>query len=162
MQSHGRIVVSDIVSDRPLPATLKVNVHLWGECVSGALPEDEFLGEIEKTGFYGVQVLKKQFWKEVDGYDFFSVTVRGHKFQKKAGCVFRGHRAIYLGPFVAVTDEEGHLFPRGQVVEVCTDTVAKLSHAPYAGSFALLEPGVDGRAAVAGGCESGACAPGCC
>jgi radical SAM protein with 4Fe4S-binding SPASM domain len=162
LKDHGRIVVSDIVADRPLPATLKVNVHLWGECVSGALPEDEFLGEIEKAGFYGVQVLKKQFWKEVDGYDFFSVTVRGYKFQKKAGCVFRGHRAVYLGPFVAATDEEGHLFPRGQAIEVCTDTVAKLSHAPYASSFALLEPGVDVPAAFAAGCESGACAPGCC
>ncbi len=43
LKDHGRIVVSDIVADRALPPQLKVNVHLWGECISGALSEDEFL-----------------------------------------------------------------------------------------------------------------------
>jgi radical SAM protein with 4Fe4S-binding SPASM domain len=158
LKDHGRVVVSDIVADRPLPPDLKVNVHLWGECISGALTEDEFLAELERAGFYGVAILKKQFWKEVEGYAFYSVTVRGHKFRKRAGCVFQGHRAVYLGPYVSVTDEEGHLFPRGQAVEVCTDTVAKLSSEPYRGSFAVAEPGADAADVAASACG----APGCC
>jgi hypothetical protein len=157
LKDHGRIVVSAIVADRALPPQLKVNVHLWGECISGALSEDEFLAELEKAGFYGISVLKKQFWKEVEGYNFYSVTVRGHKFHKTAGCVFQGHRAVYLGPYASVMDEEGHLFPRGQAIEVCTDTLAKLSHAPYQGSFLLLEPGVAVPESVAV-----SCGPGCC
>jgi radical SAM protein with 4Fe4S-binding SPASM domain len=157
LKDHGRIVVSDIVADRALPPRLKVNLHLWGECISGALSEDEFLAELEKAGFYGMSVLKKQFWKEVEGYNFYSVTVRGHKFHKTAGCVFQGHRAVYLGPYASVMDEEGHLFPRGQAIEVCTDTLAKLSHAPYQGSFLLLEPGVAVPESVAV-----SCGPGCC
>ena len=157
LKDHGRIVVSDIVADRALPPHLKVNVHLWGECISGALSEDEFLSEAEKAGFYGVSLLKKQFWKEVEGYNFYSVTVRGYKFHKTSGCVFLGHRAVYLGPYASVADEEGHLFPRGQAIEVCTDTLAKLSHDPYQGSFLLLEPGVAVPESVAV-----ACGPGCC
>ena len=157
LKDHGRIVVSDIVADRAVPPELKVNVHLWGECVSGALSEDEFLAELEKAGFYGLAVLEKSFWKEVEGYDFYSVTVRGFKFQKSKGCVYLGHRALYLGPYASVMDEEGHLFPRGQTIEICTDTLAKLSHEPYAGSFVLLEPGTDVRQACAV-----ACGPGCC
>jgi radical SAM protein with 4Fe4S-binding SPASM domain len=157
LKDHGRIVISDIVADRALPPHLKVNVHMWGECLSGALAEDDFVAELEKAGFYGVSVLKKEFWKEVEGYNFFSITVRGYKFQKKAGCLFLGHRAVYLGPYVSVGDEEGHLFPRGQAVEVCTDTVAKLSHPPYQGAFAILEPGVAVPEAFASGCG-----PGCC
>jgi hypothetical protein len=102
-------------------------------------------------------VLQKSFWKEVEGYNFYSVTVRGFKFQKSAGCVFLGHRALYLGPYTSVMDEEGHLFPRAQAIEVCTDTLAKLRHEPYAGSFVLLEPGVEVPAAYAV-----ACGPGCC
>jgi arsenite methyltransferase len=133
-------------------------VHLWGECVSGALPEQEFLAELEKAGFYGLQVLKKQFWKQVEGHDFFSVTVRGYKFQKTAGCVYQGQRAVYLGPYTAVTDEEGHLFPRNQAVEVCTDTAAKLSNEPYRGSFAILDPG----ASASDFSGDASCAPGCC
>ena len=157
LKDHGRIVVSDIVADRPVPPDLKVNVHLWGECISGALSEDEFLAGLERAGFYGLAVLKKAFWKEVEGYRFYSVTVRGFKFQKGAGCVYQGHRALYLGPYVSVTDEEGHLFPRGQTIEICTDTLAKLRREPYAGSFALLEPASDVPEAY-----SAACAPGCC
>ena len=157
LKDHGRIVVSDIVADRALPPGLTVNVHLWGECISGALPEDEFMAEIEKAGFYGVSVLKKQFWKEVEGFNFYSVTVRGHKFHKTAGCVFQGHRAVYLGPYTSVMDEEGHLFPRGQGIEVCTDTLSKLSDDPYRGSFLLLEPRVAAPESVAV-----SCGPGCC
>ncbi len=162
LKDHGRIVVSDIVSEKKLPPDLTVNVHLWGECISGALSEEEFMAELEKGGFFGLTLLKKQFWKQVEGYDFFSITVRGFKFEKKAGCVFQGHRAIYLGPYVSVMDEEGHLFPRGQAVEICTDTLAKLSHAPYQGRFALIEP--DGTAATIdpASCAEEACAPGCC
>jgi radical SAM protein with 4Fe4S-binding SPASM domain len=157
LKDHGRIVVSDIVADRPVPPDLKVNVHLWGECISGALSEDEFVAGLEKAGFHGLAILKKSFWKEVEGFTFYAVTVRGFKLQKRAACVYRGHRAVYLGPYVSVMDEEGHLFPRGQEVEICTDTLAKLSHEPYAGSFALLEPGAEVREACAV-----ACGPGCC
>jgi SAM-dependent methyltransferase len=152
LKDHGRMVVSDIVAERALPPHLKVNVHLWGECISGALSEDEFLAELEKAGFYGLAVLKKQFWKEIEGYNFYSLTVRGYKFHKTAGCVFLGHRAIYLGPYASVMDEEGHLFARGQALEVCTDTLAKLSHDPYQGSFLLLAPGVAAPESVAVSC----------
>jgi len=140
-----------------VPPELKVNVHLWGECISGALSEDEFVSELEKAGFYGLAVLKKSFWKEVEGYNLHSVTVRGFKFQKSAGCVYLGHRAVYLGPHASVMDEEGHLFARGQALEICTDTLAKLSREPYAGSFVLLEPGADVPQA-----HAVSCGPGCC
>jgi len=157
LKDHGRIVVSDIVADRALPPGLKVNVHLWGECISGALSEEEFVAELERAGFFGITVLKKEFWKEVEGCHFHSVTVRGYKFHKTEGCVFKGHRAVYLGPYTSVADEEGHLFPRGEAVEICTDTLAKLARDPYRGSFALLEPGAD----AAGACAAD-CGPGCC
>jgi hypothetical protein len=103
-----------------------------------------------------LSILKKAFWKEVEGYQFYSVTVRGFKFEKKAGCSFIGQKAIYRGPFKAAIDEEGHLFARGEAVEVCTDTAAKLSAAPYAGQFTVLEP--DGSEAETA--ASACCAPG--
>ncbi len=141
LKDHGRAVVSDIVSEESVPAHLRVNPRLWGECISGALTEEEFLAYLEQAGFYGLQVLKRTYWKEVEGYSFFSVTVRGYKFEKTAGCVFKGQRAIYLGPQKAVMDEEGHLFPRNEPIEICTDTAAKLSRPPYQGSFVIWEPG---------------------
>jgi len=140
LKDHGRIVISDIVSQEEVPPYLRINKQLWGECISGALTEGEFMAYLEQAGFYGLQTLSKVFWKEVEGYSFYSVTLRGYKFEKKEGCVYVGQKAIYHGPYKAITDEEGHLFSRNEPVEICTDTAAKLSNPPYAGQFTILNP----------------------
>lgn len=162
LRDHGRILISDIVSEREVPPHLKVNPQLWGECLAGALTQEQFIAELERAGFYGLEILKKTYWKDVDGYPFFSVTVRGWKFEKTSGCVFKGHRAVYLGPAKAFIDEEGHMFPRNEPYEICTDTVAKLSNPPYKGTFAILEPGEE-RTGYACCSPGGECGPeGCC
>ena len=140
LKDHGRMVVADIVSEEVVPPHYRQDPRLWGECISGALTEEEFMAYLERAGFYGLQTLRKNFWREVEGYRFNSITVRGYKFEKKAGCVFAGQTAIYQGPFKGITDEEGHWFPRGTMVEVCTDTAAKLSKAPYSGMFTITDP----------------------
>ena len=88
------------------------------------------------------------------------MTVRGFKLEKTAGCKFVGQRAVYLGPMKAVIDEEGHTFPRGVPIEVCTDTAFKLRTPAYAGRFVVLEPGDDAGDFQSSSC----CAPGetCC
>jgi ubiquinone/menaquinone biosynthesis C-methylase UbiE len=161
LKDHGRAVLADIVADREVPPRMRADGQLWGECISGALTEEAFLSALERAGFYGVSMLKKTFWREVEDCRFFSITARGYKFEKKAGCTYVGQYAIYLGPLKAVVDEEGHLFPRGTRVEVCTDTAAKLSHAPYAGSFAIVD-GATTHIQATG--DNGCCAPGsgCC
>ena len=35
---------------------------LWGECISGALAEDEFTAEPEKAGFFGVMRTRMPSW----------------------------------------------------------------------------------------------------
>ncbi|MBI2346111.1 MAG: methyltransferase domain-containing protein [Deltaproteobacteria bacterium] len=140
-RQHGRIVIADIVSERPVPPAVKANEHLWGECIAGALTEREILSELESAGFYGLQILRKSYWKSVAEHSFFSVTIRGYKYGKEPTCRFIGQRAIYLGPGKALVDEEGHQFPRNIAIEVCTDTAAKLRAEPYAGSFLVVESG---------------------
>jgi hypothetical protein len=139
---------------------MRADGQLWGECISGALTEEAFLSALERAGFYGVSVLRNSFWREVEGCRFYSVTVRSYKFEKQAGCRYVGQHAIYLGPHKAVVDEEGHLFPRGTPVEVCTDTASKLSNPPYAGSFVLVDGPTGARDVVAD--DDPGCGPGCC
>jgi radical SAM protein with 4Fe4S-binding SPASM domain len=141
LRDHGRVVVADIVADEEVPPYQRQDPRLWGECISGALTEEAFLAYLEQAGFYGVQVLRKSFWKEVEGHRFHSITVRGYKFEKQEGCVYLGQQAIYLGPFKGVSDEEGHWFPRDVPVQVCTDTAAKLARPPYASMFVITAPG---------------------
>ena len=157
LKDHGRIVVSDIVGETDVPPHLKVNPELWGECLVGALTEEQFLAQLERAGFYGLTVLKKSYWKDVEGYPFFSITVQGFKYEKTAGCVYKGHRAVYFGPGKAFIDEEGHLFPRNEPYEVCTDTVAKLSREPYRDMFAILEPGEERAGYACCSADTGCC-----
>ncbi len=140
LKDHSRMVISDIISEDEVPVHYCKDPRLWGECISGALTEEEFMSYLERAGFYGLQVLRKSFWKDVEGYRFYSITVRGYKFEKKEGCVYIGQTAIYQGPFKGVSDEEGHWFPRGVPVEVCTDTASKLSKLPYSGMFIVTDP----------------------
>ncbi len=137
LKDFGRIVVSDTISERPVPEGMRSNPRLWGECVSGALTEQEYIAKMEQAGFYGISILKRTLWKEVEGHRFLSVVFRGYKFEKKAACRYTGQTASYLGPMQAVIDEEGHLFPRDQAIEVCQDTAAKLQRAPYQNSFVI-------------------------
>ena len=163
LKDHGRVVIADIVSDREVPPHLKTNPELWGECTVGALTAEGFVAALERAGFYGIEILKKSYWKSIEGHPFYSMTVRGYKFEKTAGCVYRGERAVYLGPAKAFVDEEGHTFPRGLEVQICTDTAAKLSNPPYAGWFNVLQPEQDGALEAGPRCAPGeACAPGCC
>lgn len=157
LKDHGRMVISDIVAEEEVPPEQRRDPRLWGECISGALTEDELLAFLERAGFYGIECLSRTFWREVDGYRFFSVTVRAYKFEKRKGCVFTGQWATYVGPYKGVSDEEGHFFPRGIAVEVCTDTAAKLCHPPYVGHFVVTDP--DGETIGTPCCGPGG---GCC
>jgi radical SAM protein with 4Fe4S-binding SPASM domain len=140
LKNHGRIVISDIISEREVPEHIVTNDHLWGECIAGSLTEEQFMSYLEQAGFYGLQLLDKIYWKTVESNRFYSITVRGYKYEKTAGCVYIGQSAIYLGPLKAIADEEGHLFPRNEAVEICTDTAEKLAKPPYEGMFIITDP----------------------
>lgn len=139
LKDGGRFVVSDIVSDKTLPSHITVNKELWGECLSGSLTEQEFLQFLETTGFYGIELLSKSFWKEIEGYNFYSITVRAFKQKKSPRCNFQGSFAIYNGPFKTIVDEEGHSFNRHEPVEVCSDTANRLKRSPYRGCFTIVD-----------------------
>lgn len=158
LKDHGRAVISDIVADREVPPHQRVDGRLWGECLSGALSEGAFLALLRRVGFHGVEVLRRAPWRTVEEVNYLTVTVRAWKYEKKDGCVFAGQVAVYLGPFEAVVDEEGHRFPRGEPVAVCSDTAARLGRPPYVSSFLVTGPG-QALPALENGCAPG---EGCC
>jgi arsenite methyltransferase len=148
LKHGGRFVISDIVSEGPVPEAMQNDKQLWGECISGALTEQEFSDFAKECGFYGLETLKRTFYREVNGCKFWSVTLRGWKFNKGEACVYAGQFATYLGPYSQVSDDEGHAYSRGVPFEVCTDTAAKLQRPPYAGEFIVTDSAkqIDGAA----------------
>ena len=144
LKDGGRFVISDIVSNKEVPLFMKEDPKLWGECISGALTQSEFLSKAKDAGFYALEILKNFKYREVEGIQFCSITVRGYKFKKGKDCVYIGQYATYLGPYSEVHDDDGHIFPRGIAIEVCTDTANKLKRIPYVGQFLLTDVKKDG------------------
>lgn len=160
LRRGGRAVISDIVSDREVPAAMQADPELWSGCISGALREEEFLHAFEEAGMHGIQVLSRQAepWRVVEGIEFRSLTLAAWK-GKQGPCIDHGQSVVYLGPFRQICDDDGHVFERGKRVPVCAKTFELLGREPYLGSFARLErDGVSARdAAALCGPEGGCC-----
>ncbi len=55
LKPGGRIAISDIVTRIPLPEALRSNLTSWASCVSGAIPEKEYIEKMHKAGFDDVR-----------------------------------------------------------------------------------------------------------
>lgn len=144
LRRGGRAVISDIVSDEPVPQHLQRDPRLWSGCISGSYLEHELLAAFEEAGFYGVEILERQAepWAEVEGIEFRSLTVRAWK--GKAGpCLERRQAVIYKGPWKSVTDDDGHTLRRGQRMAVCDKTFHIYTTAPYAAQVEAVPPALE-------------------
>jgi len=60
LKPGGRVVVADIVLDRPLPDAIAKDVLAWCGCVAGASDRRDYLAMVEAAGLGGVEVLKDE------------------------------------------------------------------------------------------------------
>lgn len=56
LKPGGRLAVSDIVTDGPLPDGVKADLAAWAGCVAGAWPVEEYVAAIRAAGFVDVEV----------------------------------------------------------------------------------------------------------
>jgi arsenite methyltransferase len=141
LRNGGRAVISDIVSDEPVPEELQRDPELWSGCISGALTETGFLQAFEEAGFYGIRILERQRapWRTVSGIEFRSVTVEA--FRGKEGiCLERRQAVVYKGPFREVLDDDNHRMRRGERYAVCDKTFRLYQREPYRSFFEFIEP----------------------
>ena len=141
LRRGGRAVISDIVSDEPVPEALQEDPELWSGCISGALTEQGFLEAFEEAGFHGIRIMVRQEepWQTVEGIEFRSVTLEA--FKGKAGpCLERNQAVIYKGPFKEVLDDDDHRMERGRRYAVCDKTYNLYRQEPYRDSFELVDP----------------------
>ena len=141
LKRGGRIAISDIVSDEPVPEALRADPELWSGCISGAFEERELLHALEDAGFHGIQIDK---WEEepfavVEGIEFRSVTITAAK-GKQGPCLEANQAVIYGGPWKQVEDDDGHVFRRGERTAVCAKTYGLLTHEPYADQVIPVAP----------------------
>ncbi len=88
LKPGGRLVVSDLVTAGELPESVKRNVELWAGCISGALPERDYIAKMTAVGFARVEPLARSTYTE-DGPEWeglggpngpiYSLKLRGYK-----------------------------------------------------------------------------------
>lgn len=143
LRPGGRVAISDIVSDEPVPAHLKSDPELWSGCLSGAFQDQEFVQAFAEAGFLAVALdnWSPEPWQVIEGIEFRSVTLTAVK-GASAPCLDYGHAVIYRGPYAEVKDDEGHVFPRGERMAVCERSYRLLTEGPYRDHFIGIAPAV--------------------
>ncbi len=79
MKPGGRLEVSDMVTSGPVPIELRESAAGWSECVTGALPEREYLDLIEQAGFEHATTRRSASMGDVMGVSIYSVIVSAQK-----------------------------------------------------------------------------------
>ena len=141
LKRGGRIAISDIVSDEPVPEHLLKDPELWSGCISGAFLEEEFIKAFEEAKFYGIQIedFQSQPYQTVEGIEFRSITITAHK-GKEGPCIERNQAVIYRGPWKEVVDDDNHVLPRGARIAVCEKTFEIYCKPPYRDQFIPVPP----------------------
>ncbi|MDB4409644.1 methyltransferase domain-containing protein [Gammaproteobacteria bacterium] len=151
LKPGGRVAISDIVSDQPIPGHMKKDPDLWSGCISGAFQEDEFLDEFSAAGFGAVCYDKwdTEPWQVIEGIEFRAVTLTA----VKSPCSNQlpvGKTLVYRGPFAAVTDEDGTTYKRGQRIPVAGHTYQLLMNPAFKDAF--IDPAAAADSSANNGC----------
>jgi len=64
LKPGGKLAVSDIVTDGPLPDAIKKSLSAWAGCVAGAVEAEEYVGMMRSVGFTDISIVPVFFDKE--------------------------------------------------------------------------------------------------
>jgi SAM-dependent methyltransferase len=56
LRSGGKLALSDIVTDGPLPQEIKDSLSAWAGCVAGALDVEDYIAELKDAGFVNIEL----------------------------------------------------------------------------------------------------------
>jgi MoaA/NifB/PqqE/SkfB family radical SAM enzyme/ubiquinone/menaquinone biosynthesis C-methylase UbiE len=110
LKPGGRLVVSDLVTDDAIPVSIKNNLKFRGECLGGALQQEQLLAMLRATGFAEAQLLKRFPYREEEGTRFFSLTFSC----RKPAATDAEIAVVYRGPLAALAGEDGTLLFKGR------------------------------------------------
>src|SRR3989304_4612503 len=64
LKPGGKLAVSDIVTDGPLPESIKQSLRAWAGCVAGAVEAEVYIGIMKSVGFTDISIKPVFFDKE--------------------------------------------------------------------------------------------------
>lgn len=78
LKPRGRFVVSDIMTETPLPLSIKQDPEAVANCFGGAITVHEYEIALRQAGFREVEILKERTYLK-NGYPMISRTFQGEK-----------------------------------------------------------------------------------
>lgn len=139
LKPGGRLVMSDPIATRPIPAHLRQDDRLRAMCLSGALTYEQYVQRIVKAGFGQVEIRSRRPYRLLDRQNYnlpehlLLQSLDSVSFKvdmpEDGPCIFTGKTAVYTGPHNHFDDQAGHILTLGIPVAVCDKTAAKLEAA---------------------------------
>ena len=164
LRSGGEMYFSDVYGDRRVPEALVEDEVLYGECLSGALYWNDFLGLAKGAGFGDPRLVTRgnlsienpELEAKVAPMQFLSATYRLFKLAGSEGaCEDYGQSVTYKGSVAHSPAEfeldQHHLFRAGEKVAVCGNTYRMLHESRFARHFDF-EGGIGTHRGIFAGC----------
>jgi SAM-dependent methyltransferase len=136
LKPHGKLILSDPVSDSSIPDTLRNDDKLRALCLSGAIPLKDYLALISDVGFGTIELRAKRPYRILDPLHYStdsviyieSVEICAIKdpLPSDGPCIFTGRTAIYFGGEEYFDDKNGHVLMNNQPLSVCDKTAGFL------------------------------------
>ncbi len=136
LKPHGRLVMSDPVSNDPMPENLKNDEQLRALCLTGVLPLNQYIDIITSVGFGTIEIRAKRpyrilspnHYETPENIYIESVEICAIKdpMPPDGPCVFTGKTAIYFGNEAYFDDRQGHVLMQNQPLAVCDKTARNL------------------------------------
>jgi len=137
LRPHGRLVLSDPVATRPIPAHLANDDRLRAECLSGALPLDDYLAALVAAGFGTIEVRSRRPYRILSArrhdldenllLESVEVVAIKDPIPPDGPCIFTGRTATWLGDSPIFDDNKGHILQRDVPLGVCDKTASALA-----------------------------------
>lgn len=151
LKPGGEFYFSDIYADRRLPADLRLDPILLGECLAGALYWQDFLTVAKRSGFADPRLVEDRPLtigdSDVRGKlglaSFFSATYRLFKIPElETACEDYGQAVIYNGSIEYAPDlfvlDKHHRIEAGKVFPVCGNTYQMLKQSRFEPHFEFI------------------------
>lgn len=151
LKKGGELYFSDIYADRRLPAALREDELLYGECLGGALYWNDFHNLAKRHGFADprlvedrpIAITDPKLAAKLGNTRFYSATYRLFKLDDlEPACEDHGQAVIYHGGIAAaphsfVLDKHHHI-ETGKVFPVCGNTYRMLHDSRFAPYFSFI------------------------
>ncbi|MGQ0798613.1 MAG: methyltransferase domain-containing protein [Pseudomarimonas sp.] len=149
LKPGGELYFSDVFADRRIPAHLRHDPVLLGECLAGAMYGEDFRRVLNPLGCADARCLSSTpimiddpaIVAKIGMVNFTSRTIRAFKLELEDRCEDHGQVATYLGsiaehPHAFVLDDH-HRLETGRPMLVCGNTAAMLGATRYGQHFQI-------------------------